>query len=89
MTGANRYPDHLFITKNRSVHKLLSLVGSKQVIDLCCQLVGVVIIGVSVNEPHIDNFAVNFISVVRRAVNNFLLVFCVSLLRHACHYVLH
>ena len=42
------------------------------------------IIGASLSEPHIDEFAVNFpyISIVRRAVNHFLLVFCVSL-RHA------
>ena len=42
------------------------------------------IIGTSLSEPHIDEFAVNFpyISIVRRAVNHFLLVFCVSL-RHA------
>ena len=49
-------------------------------------------IGASLSEPHIDEFAVNFpyiylfiyffISIVRRAVNHFLLVFCVSL-RHA------
>ena len=56
MTGANWYPDHLFITKNRSVHKL-SLVGSKQVIHLCCQL-----IGARVSEPHKDNFAVNSVA---------------------------
>ena len=41
------------------------------------------IIGVSLSEPHIDEFAVNFlyiyiyISVVRRAVSRFLLLFCV------------
>ena len=46
------------------------------------------VIGASLSEPHIDEFAVNFpyiyffISIVRRAVNHFLLVFCVSL-RHA------
>ena len=41
-------------------------------------------IGMSVSEPDIDKFAVNFlyISIVRRAVNHFMLVFCVSL-RHA------
>ena len=43
------------------------------------------IIGASLSEPHIDEFAVNFpyisiyLSIVRRAVNHFLLVFCVSL----------
>ena len=45
-----------------------------------------IIIGVSLSEPHIDEFAVNFlyniiyiyISVVRRAVSHFLLLFCVS-----------
>jgi len=33
----------------------------------------------SLSEPHIDEFAVNFlyISVVRRAVSHFLLLFCV------------
>jgi len=40
------------------------------------------VIGVSLSEPHIDEFAVNFlyiyISVVRRAVSHFLLLFCVS-----------
>ena len=37
------------------------------------------IIGASLSEPHIDKFAVNFlyISVVRRAVSCFLLLFCV------------
>ena len=46
------------------------------------------VIGASVSEPHIDEFAVNFpyisiyLSIVRRAVNHFLLVFCASL-RHA------
>ena len=50
------------------------------------------LIGASLSEPHIDEFAVNFpyiylfislyISIVRRAVNHFLLVFCASL-RHA------
>ena len=45
-------------------------------------------IGASVSEPHIDEFAANFpyiyiyIYIVRRAVNHFLLVFCVFL-RHA------
>ena len=45
------------------------------------------VIGASLSEPHIDEFAVNFlyfyiyfyIYIVRRAVNHFLLVFCVSL----------
>ena len=55
-----------------------------------------VVIGASVSEPHIDEFNVNFlyfyisiflyiyiyIYIVRRAVNHFLLVFCVFL-RHA------
>ena len=40
-----------------------------------------IIIGASLSEPHIDEFAVNFlyiyISVVRRAVSHFLLLFCV------------
>ena len=42
------------------------------------------IIGASLSEPHIDEFAVNFlyICIVRRAVNHFLVVFCVFL-RHA------
>ena len=46
------------------------------------------VVGASLSEPHIniDEFAVNFpynyLSIVRRAVNHFLLVFCVSL-RHA------
>ena len=41
-------------------------------------------IGASLSEPHIDEFAVNFlyiyiyISVVGRAVSHFLLLFCVS-----------
>ena len=47
-----------------------------------------VLVGANVSEPHIDEFAANFqyiymfMSVVRHAVNHFLLVFCVSL-RHA------
>ena len=46
------------------------------------------LVGASVSEPHIDEFAANFpyisiyIYIVRRAVNHFLLVFCVFL-RHA------
>ena len=48
------------------------------------------LVGASVSEPHIDEFNVNFLSIyiyiyiyiVRRAVNHFLLVFCVFL-RHA------
>ena len=46
------------------------------------------LIGASLSEPHIDEFAVNFlyiyiyICIVRRAVNHFLVVFCVFL-RHA------
>ena len=38
------------------------------------------LVGASLSEPHIDEFAVNFVY-VRRAVNHFLLVFCVFL----CH----
>ena len=47
-------------------------------------------VGANMSEPHIDEFAANFqyiyiyymfMSVVRHAVNHFLLIFCVSL-RH-------
>ena len=49
-----------------------------------------VIIGASVSEPHIDDFATNFVyniiiyvyicrTYVRRAENHFLFIFCVSL----------
>ena len=45
------------------------------------------LIGASLSEPHIDEFAVNFlyiiISVVRRAVSHFRLLFCVFFLHHA------
>ena len=49
------------------------------------------LIGASLSEPHIDEFAVNFlyiyiyiyVSVVRRAVSHFRLLFCAFLLRHA------
>ena len=44
------------------------------------------LVGANMSEPHIDEFAANFqyiyymfMSVVRHAVNHFLLVFCVSL----------
>ena len=43
-----------------------------------------IVVGASLSEPHIDEFAVNilyiytYISVIRRAVSHFLLLFCVS-----------
>ena len=47
-------------------------------------LIEFALVGASLSEPHIDEFAVNFpyICIVRRAVNHFLVVFCVFL-RHA------
>ena len=81
------HPCHNYIQGHNPGHssKYVVLIG----VITCC-LCKQAMIGASLSEPHIDEFAVNFpyiyffiyIYIVRRAVNHFLLVFCVSL-RHA------